>query len=171
MTLWNWNLIYLKKSNNGSCFSRTRLLFTFSRDTHAFNFTDCSKHALDWIGFTIGYGVSTALRINLGVLTSGFLLAQIGNIEWSRFDITKSIYYYVTHPHVDQKRLTWGSPCGNKDIGLAWSQISYRGRPALVTQTKSETETEVPGTHGSQVQPVPSRLPVADSIYLEYQVW
>ena len=45
--------------------------------------------------------------------------------------------------------------------------ISYRGRPALVTQTKSETE--VPGTHDTQVQPVPSRLPVADSIYIEYQ--
>ena len=53
-------------------------------------------------------------------------------------------------------------------MGIKILAISYRGRPALVTQTKSETETEVPGTHDSQVQPVLSRLPVADSIYMTH---
>ena len=163
MTLWNWNLIYLKKSNNGRCFSRTRLLFTFCGDTHALNFTDCSKHALDWIGCTIGYGVSTALRINLGVLASGFILAQIWNILTSLNLSTTTTWYVLRLTKKDWHKV--------HHVGIKILAISYRGRPALVTQTKSETETEVPGTHDSQVQPVSSRLPVADSIYLEYQVW
>ena len=86
---------------------RTWLLFTFCRDTRGFNFTDCSKHALDWFGFTIGYGVSTALRINLGVLASGFILAQIWNIltslnlstttTWYVLRLTKKDWHKVHH--------------------------------------------------------------------------